>query len=80
MSFENRLSMRRHVENAGIGRPIRATTRTLSALLSQLVSYFTSRKDKEEEVVISKPVPITSHRLKLAFRRAGSEPAEELAA
>jgi len=80
MSFEFRLSMGRHIEKTVIGRPIRATTGTLAALLSQLFSYFTSRKDKEEEVVISKPVAITSHRLKLAFRRAGSEAPEELAA
>ena len=62
------------------GRPYRATTRTLSALLSRLFSYLTSRKDKDEEVVISKPVAITPHRLKLVFRRAGSEAPKELAA
>ncbi len=59
---------------ASYGRPYRATARTLSRLLSKLISYAKSLPAKEEEANLDKPVKITPHRLKLAFRSAnGSE-------
>jgi len=63
------------------GRPHRGTSRTLSALVSQLLSYFRSRKDQDEEEAINQePVRITPRRLRLAFRGASSVGPEKLAA
>lgn len=62
------------------GRPSRDTNRTLSRLLSQLISYAKSVPDKGDEEVREVPTKITPHRLRLAFRRANSAGPENLAA
>jgi hypothetical protein len=49
-------------------------------LVRELFKYFVSRKDKDEEVEVYKPVKITPGRLRLAFRRANASDAERLAA
>jgi hypothetical protein len=67
---------RRSVPHGGAHRTV---PRTLSALVSQLVSYFDSRKAGDEEKDVYRPVNLTPSRQKLAFRRANAGP-EELAA
>lgn len=49
-------------------------------LLSQLVSYFVSRKNQDENLEVYKPGKITPGRLKLAFRRANGVDQERLVA
>jgi site-specific DNA recombinase len=67
-------------ERARHGRPLRAAARTLSALVSQLFSYVTSRNENDEVGQRYKPVAITPHRLKLAFRRANTNDTDRRAA
>ena len=65
------------------GRPHRDTPRNLSRLVSQLVEYFRSRKNKDEDEDLEKPVKpvsITEHRLRLAFRRANGVDQDQRAA